>query len=556
MIKYNSLIIIPARGGSKGIPRKNIRPLSGYPLIYYAIKASKNSNINNDIIVSTDDDEINTISSYFGADVLMRPKHLAKDNITLDPVIENCLKQMEKKNNKKYDYIFTIQPTCPLIIGKDIDKAFLNLVNSDADSIITVVEKKHLFWHIDSKKIKPFYSKRLNRQDLAPTYQEIGAIIGCTRNQLLKGQRIGKKVEFIEVDEERAIDIDTIEDFIQCEGILNKKLIIIHVVGRPDLGLGHVYRGLTIANELVGHNIVFLASELDELAIKLINIQNYKVVVYKNDKLLKAIFDINPDCIINDILDTNEEYTKAIKEQKITQINFEDLGTGTKHVDIVINALFEDKRKSKRILSGSKYVCLRDEFYWSKPINFNKKIKNLFLCFGGTDPSNLTCRVISVLAKILQKYNITINLICGPGYIFMEELEKVVKRHDKINIKVIKATSKISTYMTDSDIAITSGGRTVYELTALHVPTMVICSNTREMTHNFANIENGIENLGHHQEFSDKDLEVKFERLVIDHKYRLSLYKKLKKHNLKKGRYRVINKINSLLENAKRRIYI
>jgi CMP-N-acetylneuraminic acid synthetase/spore coat polysaccharide biosynthesis predicted glycosyltransferase SpsG len=556
MIKYNSLIIIPARGGSKGIPRKNIRPLSGYPLIYYAIKASKESSINSDIIVSTDDDKINTVASYFGADVLMRPNHLAKDNITLDPVIENCLKHIEKKNKKKYDYIFTVQPTCPLIIGKDIDKAFLNLVNSDADSIITVVEKKHLFWHIHSEKIKPFYSKRLNRQDLAPTYQEIGAIIGCTRNQLLKGQRIGKKVEFLQFDEERAIDIDTIEDFIQCEGVLNKKLIIIHVVGRPDLGLGHVYRGLTIANELVGHDIVFLISELDELALKLINMQNYKVVIYKNDKLLKTIFDINPDCIINDILDTNEEYTKAIKEQKIAQINFEDMGAGIKNVNLVINALFEDKRKSKRILSGSNYVCLRDEFYWSKPITFKKEVKNLFICFGGTDPSNLTCRVISVLAKIWQKYNITINLICGPGYIFTEELEKVAKIYDKINIKVIKATSKISKYMMDSDIAITSGGRTVYELTALHVPTMVICSNTREITHNFANIENGIENLGHHQELSDKDLEVKFERLVIDHKYRLSLYKKLKKHDLKKGKFRVINKINSLLENTKRRIYI
>ena len=188
--------------------------------------------------------------------------------------------------------------------------------------------------------------------------------------------------------------------------------------------------------------------------------------------------------------------------------------------------------------------------------NLIKEVKNLFICFGGTDPNNLTCRVISVLSNIWQKYSITINLICGPGYIFTEELEKVIKIHDKINIKVIKATSKISKYMVDSDIAITAGGRTVYELTALHVPTLVICSNTREMTHNFANIENGIENLGHHQEFSDKDLEIKFEKLVIDHKYRLSLYKKLKKHNLKKGKFRVISKINSFLENTKRRVYI
>ena len=102
MKTHNSLIIIPARGGSKGIPKKNIRPLAGYPLIYYAIKASKYSNINSDIVVSTDDQEINTIASYFGVDVLMRPNHLAKDNITLDPVIEHCMREMEKKNKTKY----------------------------------------------------------------------------------------------------------------------------------------------------------------------------------------------------------------------------------------------------------------------------------------------------------------------------------------------------------------------------------------------------------------------------------------------------------------------
>ena len=110
--------------------------------------------------------------------------------------------------------------------------------------------------------------------------------------------------------------------------------------------------------------------------------------------------------------------------------------------------------------------------------------------------------------------------------------------------------------MEESDIAITAGGRTVYELTALHIPTMVICSNVRETTHNFANIKNGIENLGHHLEFSDQELETKFEKFITDHSYRLSLYKKIKKHNLKKGKYRVISRINSLLENTKERIYI
>ena len=99
--KKNSLIIIPARGGSKGIPRKNIRPLAGYPLIYYVINAAKNVNFETDIIVSTDDYEIATVADYFKVCVDIRPKYLAKDKITLDPVIINCLKNTEKKTNNK-----------------------------------------------------------------------------------------------------------------------------------------------------------------------------------------------------------------------------------------------------------------------------------------------------------------------------------------------------------------------------------------------------------------------------------------------------------------------
>ena len=121
-----SLIIIPARGGSKGIARKNIRPLAGYPFIYYSIQASKNINFKADIVVSTDDNEIGMVASYFGVDVHIREKRLAKDQITLDPVIISCTQYLEKKNNLTYDYMFTVQPTSPLILSKDINECIKN----------------------------------------------------------------------------------------------------------------------------------------------------------------------------------------------------------------------------------------------------------------------------------------------------------------------------------------------------------------------------------------------------------------------------------------------
>lgn len=111
------LAVIPARGGSKGIPRKNIRLMNGKPLISYAITtllACKES-YDIDIVVSTEDEEISNISERYGAEVLMRPKELSEDDITLDPVVYYTLCMCEKNKNCIYDYVLTIQPTSPTL---------------------------------------------------------------------------------------------------------------------------------------------------------------------------------------------------------------------------------------------------------------------------------------------------------------------------------------------------------------------------------------------------------------------------------------------------------
>ena len=136
MKKNKSIIaIIPARGGSKGIPRKNLRSLNGYPLISYVIKTCIRSNIFSDIIVSTEDMEVKAIAEIFGAHVLIRKPELADDYTTLDPVIRNALLTAESKFKKQYDLIFTIQPTSPLLSIEDI-KSVKNLLqknNLDTD---------------------------------------------------------------------------------------------------------------------------------------------------------------------------------------------------------------------------------------------------------------------------------------------------------------------------------------------------------------------------------------------------------------------------------------
>ncbi len=134
------LCIIPARGGSKGIPNKNIIDLHGYPLIYYAITAAKESGIFDRIIVSTDSKGIAIVSKYYGVDVpFLRPSYLATDDSLVDDTIVHALKHIER-HNEKYDYVCLLQATSPLIASIDIVNAKQLLFDKKAEMIVSVGE--------------------------------------------------------------------------------------------------------------------------------------------------------------------------------------------------------------------------------------------------------------------------------------------------------------------------------------------------------------------------------------------------------------------------------
>ena len=117
------LVVIPARGGSKGIPRKNIRLLDGKPLIAYSIEIAKASAYVDDIVVTTDDSEIALLSEKFGASVIRRSEELARDDIPLDPVIHDAVIRKEKLAFDEYDIVITLQPTSPLLKTSTLDGA-------------------------------------------------------------------------------------------------------------------------------------------------------------------------------------------------------------------------------------------------------------------------------------------------------------------------------------------------------------------------------------------------------------------------------------------------
>lgn len=132
------LAIIPARGGSKRLPRKNVLDLCGKPLITWSIEAGLNSKYIDKVVVSSDDDEILEISRKFGAETIKRPDELASDTATTFDAIKHTIDNLEK-----YDYIVLLQPTSPLRDQKHIDEAIELLVEKNADAVVSVCEMDH-----------------------------------------------------------------------------------------------------------------------------------------------------------------------------------------------------------------------------------------------------------------------------------------------------------------------------------------------------------------------------------------------------------------------------
>ena len=201
--KLNKIVsIIPARGGSKGIPRKNLIDIAGKPLISYSIKASLNSVVN-ETWVSSEDNEIIDVAKRYGIKTLLRPKKLATDLASSESVLTHFIQQVD------CTIIVFIQPTSPLITSEDINKG-LDLLNN-YDSVISVTELTQFIWE-DGKPNYDIHNRK-RRQDLAKTFLETGAFFITTKDRYYNSKnRISGNVGFCEVPKIRSFDIDSYDD--------------------------------------------------------------------------------------------------------------------------------------------------------------------------------------------------------------------------------------------------------------------------------------------------------------------------------------------------------
>lgn len=220
-----TIAIIPARGGSKRLPKKNILLLNGIPLIAHSIiYAQKNATIIDAIFVSTDDEKIKEIAIQYGVKVIDRPIDLAGDEEPTVTTLKHCL---EVINDKEIENVILLQPTNPLRPENLLQEAFKVYIDKNYESLFTVTRNHQKFGKIINNEFVPFnYEFGQRSQDLKPIYFENGLLYFCKVSAILKDEIITKNAFPYEVNHPfAAIDIDTQEDFNYAEYLTEKSKI-------------------------------------------------------------------------------------------------------------------------------------------------------------------------------------------------------------------------------------------------------------------------------------------------------------------------------------------
>ena len=224
------LAIIPARGGSKGLPGKNIRNLSGKPLIAYSIEAALDCNRISSVVVSTDCKSIRDVALEFGAtDIGLRPEHLATDESpAIDTYVHTLRHLSAAEGAQPVKELCVLLPTSPLRVASDIDQAIDLFQKSDADSVISYTQANHpIEWHryinddLTSESIFP--ENISNRQFMRTTFHPNGSIYVFKSTVLESGRYYTEKSRCYVMPRSRSVDIDTLEDFEYAEYLLSKR---------------------------------------------------------------------------------------------------------------------------------------------------------------------------------------------------------------------------------------------------------------------------------------------------------------------------------------------
>lgn len=533
------LAIIPAAEGLKTLPNRNMRIVNGKPLIYYAVNNAKKSNYVTDIVVTSNSDEVLTIVEQIGGAICYRrSENLSGIEVPLERVIDDVRNILPFEN---YDYVVTMQSISPTLKASTLDLAIRECIENDIDTMISVVPKKNYFWSLDHGKVFCYQKKRVRKSQLEPFYMETGAFFISKPEYMNAESRIGGEVKLFELPKEEGVDVLSFGDLKEAEYYLSRKKVAFFVNGNSEIGMGHIRRTLLLADEFFTKPSIFFDRNKTELDF--FGDTSYEIESVDGENgLIRKLREGSYDVLINDILQTDEEYMRRIKADipSIKIINFEDDGSGAKYADTVINCVYEEADESNWLV-GAEYYIAPKLFMLQDAIEVKDKVKNVLISFGGADPMDYTSMLLSLVTQEEYK-DYHFHVILGPAY---NKKEQIHQNYQNENITFYSNVNNMVEIMKKCDLAITSRGRTGFELAICGIPTICIAQNDREERHTFLSEKNGFEYLGFSPEV--KRVEVALDKLLHSSKeYRSNIQNKMQKHDLKKGRKNVIDLIREI----------
>lgn len=325
--------------------------------------------------------------------------------------------------------------------------------------------------------------------------------------------------------------------------------IAIRADGGSKIGMGHIMRTLVLAKELAKTNDVFYICRYEEeflSGVNKIREEGFHSITIKSEGLIDNLIKINADMLITDSYDVNENYFNETKKIFKYTGYIDDMNLYYFNVDFLINQNINAKdlkykiNDNTKLFLGAKYVMLREEFRNVYIKNIKKEVEDILITVGGSDPNNLTREILSCVKDLQYKFHVVI----GPSFNYIDEFEDY---EDKLDNVKLYFHANMKNLMEECDIAISACGSTLYELSALGVPTIGVI-----VADNQINIAKSMEekelilNLGNSQDLTKERLIYKLNELINNYELRKIMSKKQQKFIDKHGVLKLANEINKL----------
>lgn len=328
--------------------------------------------------------------------------------------------------------------------------------------------------------------------------------------------------------------------------------ILIRADGYNEIGLGHIFRSLILAEALaeLGQDVLIATMEGTSGADKLRQSKAPHVLLSPTSGVEDVILSWRPDVIVTDVLDTDLPLMRRLRPLANRLVSLEDKGQGARLADAVVNAIYEKSDEApceSDCYWGAEYICLRKEVTDTAPYSFRETPTSVLATFGGTDPLDMSSRIFGIFEDLTGDFpDVRFKIVLGPGYSGKLPMGAEVPASESSaldgaepRIELLRSVSNLSDMMCASDLILCSQGTTPYEAACLNVPTVVIAQNERELSHTFACAGNGFVDLGLGSTLADSLIEQVLSRILSDADARRDMHEKMRGIELSGGTNRV-----------------